>query len=452
MPSIEKLFEAHPNPVRALRNEPFWDLSDSDIFKMERSNWRSEQDAWYKTVALFDLSHHMSDMYISGPDAHKLLKYLSISALDPFPVYTAKQFITASAEGYLSGDGILQRLGDDQFLFIADMASRDWVDYHIRTGNWDVTYREEFRMPHVTSSTYRFQIQGPNALTLIERALGGPMPELKFFHLADLEFQGLKFRALRHGMAGQAGIEINGPWEDKQKMHDLLHELGKDLGIVDVGWWAYASSTIESGWLCVELPGYYIGEGGAAFREVGSDFVTSLGGSFDSENLEDYMFTPYEMGYGRLVDLEHDSISRDALIKMSQEPVKRRKVTFEFNADDVAKLYADLLDSGTTPPPQFFRLIDTAYSGSQYEAVKVDGNTVGVVTTISYVSPHRKVIGIGVIDVEFAEPGTEVTVLWGDSLTIPRPNVEEHSQVLLRATIAPSPYSKYAREKYRSNA
>jgi len=284
----------------------------------------------------------------------------------------------------------------------------------------------------------------------MERVIGGPVPEVKFFHMTDLDLGGCKVRALRHGMAGQAGFEVNGPWEEKQKLHDLLHEAaGEDLGLVDVGWWAYVTSCIESGWLCVELPGFYAGEGGRAYRESDADYLSSLGGSFDSPELRDYLFTPFELGYGRFVDLEHDSISRAALTRMSQEPVKRRKVTLELDPEDIAGVFAGMQHSGEELPTQYLRLQDSAYSESQFEAVQVDGATVGVVTTMAYVAPHRKVLAIGVVDEEYAEAGTEVTVLWGDSPKFPRSNVEPHRQVSLRATVAPSPYTKYAREKYR---
>jgi len=52
-------------------------------------------------------------------------------------------------------------------------------------------------------------------------------------------------------------------------------------------------------------------------------------------------------------------------------------------------------------------------------------------------------------DADQAEPGTEVTVLWGDSNTIPRADSEPHRQVSVKAVVAPAPYGQYAREQYR---
>ena len=51
---------------------------------------------------------------------------------------------------------------------------------------------------------------------------------------------------------------------------------------------------------------------------------------------------------------------------------------------------------------------------------------------------------------EFSEPGTQVTVVWGEEGGGSRkPTVERHSQVMVRATVAPAPYGQVAREAYR---
>ena len=41
---------------------------------------------------------------------------------------------------------------------------------------------------------------------------GGPVPDVKFFHMDAINIKGQKVRALRHGMAGAPGLEIWGPY------------------------------------------------------------------------------------------------------------------------------------------------------------------------------------------------------------------------------------------------
>ena len=52
----------------------------------------------------------------------------------------------------------------------------------------------------------------------------------------------------------------------------------------------------------------------------------SIGGSFVSDNIEDYYLTPWDLGYGPFVKFDHDFIGREALEKMADEP-HRKKVT-----------------------------------------------------------------------------------------------------------------------------
>jgi syringate O-demethylase len=68
-------------------------------------------------------------------------------------------------------------------------------------------------------------------MKIIEKATGKPAPELKFFHMTRMTIGGKDVRALRHGMAGQPGFELFGPWEDYAAVHGALVEAGKDFGL-----------------------------------------------------------------------------------------------------------------------------------------------------------------------------------------------------------------------------
>ncbi|MBX6765097.1 MAG: aminomethyl transferase family protein, partial [Rubrobacteraceae bacterium] len=50
---------------------------------------------------------------------------------------------------------------------------------------------------------------------------------------------------------------------------------------------------------------------------------------------------------------------------------------------------------------------------------------------------------------EQAEPGTQLTLLWGEEPNSTKPTVEEHRQVEIKATVAPVPVAEYARISYR---
>src|SRR3954467_11410820 len=73
-----------------------------------------------------------------------------------------------------------------------------------------------------------------------------------------------------------------------------------------------------------------------------------LGGSFHSDNIEDYYFTPYELDYGRIIGFDHDFIGREALEKMKAggPPERPKKVTFVWNGDDTGAAYASFFKPG----------------------------------------------------------------------------------------------------------
>ena len=155
----------------------------------------------------------------------------------------------------------------------------------------------------VTRRHFRYQVQGPRATQVLEKLHGGPLPDIRFFNFDWLTHRrASKVRALRHGMAGEPGLEVFGPYEQRDEMRAAILDAGKECGIVAVGSRTYASNTLESGWIPSPLPAVYTGERMRAYREWlpanGYEGTGSLGGSFVSENIEDYYLTPFELGYG----------------------------------------------------------------------------------------------------------------------------------------------------------
>ena len=65
---------------------------------------------------------------------------------------------------------------------------------------------------------------------------------------------------------------------------------------------------------------------------------------------------------------------------------------------------------------------------------------------------ERAILSIAVVDAANAEPGTEVTVLWGEAHPSSKVQVEDHRQVRIRATVQPAPLVAKARTDYRSNS
>ena len=83
-----------------------------------------------------------------------------------------------------------------------------------------------------------------------------------------INIAGRKVRALRHGMAGAPGLEIWGPYAEGEEIRAAIVEAGKDFGLAQVGSRAYATNTLESGWIPSPLPAVYTGEKMKSYRAV----------------------------------------------------------------------------------------------------------------------------------------------------------------------------------------
>src|SRR5581483_8566683 len=80
----------------------------------ECTNWRDEQVAWRETAALFDQSHHMTDLYVEGPDVLRLLSDVAVNSFENFAVNKAKQLVVCNPDGYVIGDAILFHLAENK--------------------------------------------------------------------------------------------------------------------------------------------------------------------------------------------------------------------------------------------------------------------------------------------------------------------------------------------------
>ena len=450
--SLEDLLKTAPNPVEYLRHSQ----AGPNVYpgvQPEYTNWRDEQQAWQKTAVLFNQSYHMADLAVEGPDAFKLLNYLGINSFAGYQPGKAKQFVPVTPEGYVIGDVILFYLGENTFNLVGRAPVLEWITFQAETGKFDVKVTLDQRTALRSDGrrkVYRYQVQGPNAMSIIEKAIGEKPQDLKFFNMTTLKIAGKTVGALRHGMSGQPGWELYGPWDDGQAVHEAIVKAGEEFGLRLVGGRAYSSNTLESGWVPSPLPAVYSGEGAKAYREwLGENSYeakASLGGSFDSENIEDYYFTPWDLSYGAFVKFDHDFIGREALEKKAQGQ-HRKKVTLALNDEDVTKVIASQFQKEGRG--KFMEFPSAVYSMHPFDKVLHGSDTVGVSTWIGYSSNEGKMLTLAVLDAEFADPGREVSLIWGEANGGSRkPTVEPHVQMEIRAIVSPVPYVETVRTSY----
>jgi glycine cleavage system aminomethyltransferase T len=451
-PAVETLaqgIERAGSPVDLLRNSP----ARPTVFPVapEFSNWRSEQLSWRRSCALLDQSHHMTDLFITGPDAVRLVSETGVNTFKNFTVGKAKQFIAVNAQGQLIGDAILFHLDENHLDLVGHPMVIDWVQFQAETGGYDVELERDGNsiVRPGNPTLYRYELQGPNALAIVEALTGGSVPDVKFFNMTDFTIADRRVRALRHGMAGQPGFELFGPWAEGEAVRDAILAAGEAFDLVPVGAKGYSSANLESGWVPAPLPAVFTSEDTADYRNwLTTARAGSLGGSFASEDIEDYYLTPYDLGYARSVSFDHEFIGRDALKERSENP-GRSKVTLIWNAEDVAAAHATLFDPESLPA-KYIDMPKARYALHHVDEVRRDGRHAGLSLDCGYVVNERAFVSLATLDDEHTANGTEVVVTWGEDPNSSKPQVEPHRQVGIRATVAPAPFLEYARSGYRA--
>ena len=412
--------------------------------KPEFTNWRDEQEAWRNSAALMDLSHHMPDLIVRGPDTYKLLEHLGANSFKGFGTNSAKQLITVRPDGYMIGDCILFGIADDHVRIVGRPPALNWVEFNAATGDWDVEVRRDERTVQNPRGRelFRLQLQGPHAAAIFEKVNGGPMPDIPFFHMGSFKVGGHDVRALNHRMSGFPGYEFTGPYAEFESVRDTIVEAGAEFGLRLIGARAYASVATESGWIANTLPSTYTGDDLKAYREWlparSFEGNLALGGSWVADDIEDYYLTPWDLGYGHVIKFDHDYIGREGLAARQDEPHKR-KAWVLWDRDDVAKIFASYYEPGD----QRFKYLEMPaafYTACQFDRVEKDGELVGAAMLTIYSANVRGWISLGPIDPS-AAVGDQVEIVWGEpGGGSPNPAVERHTQTRVKGTVMSRPF------------
>lgn len=454
--NLEEAISQAGNAVTLLRNSKIG-MYVYPVVAAEFTNWRDEQRAWCETAVLFDQTHHMDELIVEGPDAQAFLERIAINSFANFDLNRAKHFVAATPAGHIVGDMIIFRERPDKFILVGRAPTANWVKFQAAVGSSKVRLVHDPRSDSrpdgkaIYRTHYRFQIQGPDAGKIFEKMNGGPVPDVKFFHVDWINVGSRRVQALRHGMAGAPGLEIWGPYADKHYIQSTILQAARDAG-VDLyicGNRAYSTNTLESGWIPSPLPGIYTGGGMLAeYRQwLGGDSyeaVGSIGGSFVSNDIEDYYVNPFELGYGFYVGWQTDFIGKDALAGM-KDAKNRKKVTFEWNRDDILKVIASSFEDGT--PYKWIDFPQPNYASTSADMVMKDGKMAGTSMFNGYSYNERCMLSLGVVDGN-VEVGDVLTLLWGEPEPTGKTSTEKHKQAEIRVRVAPTPYARQARESY----
>lgn len=455
--SLQERIDQSGNVVQMLRNSRIG-MYVYPVVAPEFTNWRDEQRAWRDSAVLFDQSHHMDELIVEGPDAEAFLSQHGINSFSNFSLNRAKHYVPVTPNGHVIGDHIIFREREDKFILVGRAPTANWLKFCAAVGKWSVRVTHDPRSDsrpngeRVLRTHYRYQIQGPDAPKIFEVMNGGPVPDIKFFHVDWINIGSKKVQALRHGMSGAPGLEIWGPYKDRDYIHSVIMESAEKAGVdlVQCGSRAYSTNTLESGWIPSPLPGIYTGDGMLAeYRQWlapdAYEAVGAIGGSFVSDNIEDYYVNPFELGYDFYIGWKKDDfVGKAALEKMKDGP-NRKKVTFEWNRDDVLKVIASGFEQGT--PYKWIDFPQPNYASTSADMVMDGDKMVGMSMFNGYSFNERCVLSLGVVD-SSVEVGDVLTMKWGEPEPTQKTSTETHKQTEIRVRVSPTPYSAEARTNY----
>ena len=231
---------------------------------------------------------------ITGPDAAQFVQLLTPRNLSECAVGQCKYVLITDENGGVLNDPVLLRLAENHFwLSLADSDILMWAKGVAVNSGLDVNLGE----PDVSP----LQLQGPRSGDIAKAIFGERIDSLKYYWLEEFELNGIPLIISRTGWSSELGYEIYlRDGSRGNELWDHIMEVGKPMGLV---------------------PGHT-----STIRRI-------EGGMLSYQADMDYTVNPFELGLGRLVDLEMDAdfIGKKALKKIKSDGIKRTQVGIEIS-------------------------------------------------------------------------------------------------------------------------
>jgi vanillate/3-O-methylgallate O-demethylase len=381
--------------------------------------------SWKESCYIGDWSFLWEHHY-RGPDAMRLFSDISCASLKKFDIGQCKHVIHTNDDGKVIHEGILARLGEEHLLLFG--RGGFWANYNLSKGGYEVSSTRD--------DWFNIQVSGPRSIYLLEEVCGQSLREMGFMRLKTVLMAGREVTLMRQNMAGEIGFELVAPAQYRDDVYNAVVQAGAKHGLRKLGGRAVFINHLEACFPTIitdYLPAMFspdMSDYLAYFKANMPSFAITfnINGSLEGKELSDYYRSPVELGWGKVVNLDHDFKGKEALAKELANP-KRHMVTLVWNSKDVIDIYASLFEKG-----DHYDFMDMPRDQRGYvyfDQVVKDGKLVGTSSSRGYSYYFREMLSLCCLDVEWAKPGTEVEVVWGEP---------GHRQKIVRAKVAPAPY------------
>jgi aminomethyltransferase len=266
-------------------------------------------------------------------------------------------------------DGTITRLDENMYRWTAADPSIRW--FHQNALGLDV------KIEDISRALAALALQGPTSGRLLKVAAEADIANLKYFRVTHGKIAGVEVDISRTGYTGDLGYEVWIPWNEAPKVWDALMDVGRQFDIHPAGMLALDVARIEAGLILIEV-----------------DYTSSKRALIESQK-----YSPYEIGLGKLVDLNKEHfIGRAALEHENKRGPKRLLMGLDINWEDVERLY-DAVGLGPQVQSTASRASVPVYRG---------GLQVGKATSTTWSPTLKKMIALASLNREHAAAGTEL--------------------------------------------
>ena len=286
---------------------------------------------------------------ITGPDAYKFTQLITPRDLSKLSVGQCKYVLIVNDKGGIINDPVLLRLAENHFwLSLADSDVLLWAQ--------GVAVNSGLNVKIIEPDVSPLQLQGPNSGKIMQALFGESINDLKYYWLRELELDGIPLIVSRTGWSSELGYELY--LRDGSKGDELWEKImsaGKEFGLKP----GHTSSIRRI-------------EGGMLSYHADADINTN----------------PYEVGLGRLVNLNIDAnfVGKDALNKIKINGIKRKQVGLILDCEPL-----------TGPNTTFWN-------------ISKNGNIVGKITSAVYSPRLKQNIALAMILVDQSKIGNQLNI------------------------------------------
>jgi aminomethyltransferase len=334
-----------------------------------------EYNAIRNAAALIDISP-LFKYRITGRDATRLVDRIITRDMRKVSVGQVVYTPWCDEEGKVIDDGTVSRLEENTYRWTAADPSLRWFTQN--------AVGMDVQLEDISESVAALALQGPTSGRLLKGlAADADISNLKYFRVTKATIAGVAVEISRTGYTGDLGYEIWVPSNQAVKVWDALMDHGRAFDIHPAGMLALDVARIEAGLLLIEV-----------------DFNSSKKGLIESQK-----YSPYEMGLGRLVNLDKGRFVGQAALKEEQRRGHAREIVgLAIDWTEVE----DVFEKVGLPPA-----VSPIASRVAVPVFK-DGTQVGKATSSTWSPTLKRMIALATIRREHTKVGTrlqfEITV------------------------------------------